>query len=309
MLKRTITAVILYAILLPLALVEKWISGLYILFGAFAFIGTYEFIRVHEKEKKWSWPVKITLLALSECLYLVFLKAFTPLFYSGLDSRPFELKALWVAVACLILAIIIMFALQLFSKSFDSKDLGHAMLAVLYPSLGMASIMYVRNRGIDMFIYLLIVTTFTDAFAYFYGMLFGKHKMAPTISPKKTWEGAISATIVASTVAALLVFLFKELFGGNFHTLYQMVFDCLSQIGSNLANKTLIFVVILLITILCSVAAQMGDLVASKVKRTYDVKDFSNLFPGHGGVFDRFDSMVFCSMLLVVIILLLGVTF
>ena len=105
----------------------------------------------------------------------------------------------------------------------------------------------------------------TDAFAMFTGMLIGKHKVTPNISPKKTIEGCIGGSIVGSTIAII----YYVYFVGSFS--YKLI----------------------LITLLLSVIDQFGDLFFSKIKRENKIKDFSNIMPGHGGILDRLDSLCF----------------
>ena len=116
------------------------------------------------------------------------------------------------------------------------------------------------------FIWIIISTSFvTDTAAYFTGLLLGKHKLLPAISPKKTIEGAIGG-VVGSVIFSLV-------FGYFVNRDLLLHFAIIGVIGS--------------------IAGQMGDLVASAIKRSLDIKDFSDLIPGHGGVLDRFDSILF----------------
>ena len=112
----------------------------------------------------------------------------------------------------------------------------------------------------------------TDAGAYFVGKKFGKHKMAPHISPKKTWEGAIGGVIVALVFNMCMLLAFDKLYihGPAFKYWY-----------------------IIPVSLILSVMGMLGDLTASAVKRNYGIKDFGGLLPGHGGVLDRFDSCLF----------------
>ena len=105
----------------------------------------------------------------------------------------------------------------------------------------------------------------TDIFAMLGGKFFGKHKLCPKLSPKKTWEGSIIG--LAGGVIISLIF--------------YIIF-----IGS-------INITVVMTSIILSIVGQMGDLVMSKVKREHDIKDFSNLIPGHGGILDRLDSVIF----------------
>ncbi len=112
----------------------------------------------------------------------------------------------------------------------------------------------------------------SDAFALFAGMLFGKHKLAPKLSPKKTIEGSLGG-FVGSVLGCFAYGLIVELaFGGEAD-----------------------YFVLLLYGLRASLLAQLGDLFFSYIKREYGIKDYGKLLPGHGGVLDRFDSVIFCA--------------
>lgn len=131
---------------------------------------------------------------------------------------------------------------------------------------------YTSQHGLFLILFAFFAAWFTDASAYFAGSFFGKHKMCPNISPKKTWEGAVGGVVggVASVVILYAVF-------SNF------VFE-------NPENN---YLGVILIAVVLSIVSMCGDLSASVVKRNFGIKDFGNLVPGHGGVMDRFDSEVF----------------
>ena len=125
-----------------------------------------------------------------------------------------------------------------------------------------------------------VVAWLSDAFALFAGMAFGKHKLAPELSPKKTVEGAVGG--VAGSVAATLIygFVMSACFGA----------------------AAVRYGLLILYALLGAVVAQFGDLAFSYIKRQYDIKDYGSIFPGHGGVLDRFDSVIFCAPLLEILI-------
>ena len=120
---------------------------------------------------------------------------------------------------------------------------------------------------------ILICSWGCDTCAYCVGVLFGKHKMAPVLSPKKSIEGAVGGVIGAAGLGALF---------GWFVT---------SRVDAP-ANFIFLFAIISAVGALISM---VGDLAASGIKRNYDVKDYGKLIPGHGGVMDRFDSVIFAA--------------
>ena len=134
----------------------------------------------------------------------------------------------------------------------------------------------VRNYDLLYFIYLLAISIGTDTFAYISGKLVGRKKLCKTISPNKTVEGMIFGT-------AMGVFL-----GGSFYHIF--------------INHSYSLVLLLFITLFLSLVGQVGDLVFSMIKRYYNKKDFSNLIPGHGGILDRFDSLIFIVLAFILLI-------
>ena len=109
-----------------------------------------------------------------------------------------------------------------------------------------------------------------DTCAYCFGMLLGKHKLAPVLSPKKSVEGAVGGTFGAVLLGVIYAFIF----GGKME-LEAPVLVCGAACG------------------IAAVISQIGDLAASAIKRNHNVKDYGHLIPGHGGILDRFDSMLF----------------
>ena len=136
------------------------------------------------------------------------------------------------------------------------------------------------GQSMFLLIYVLIGTMMNDIGAYFIGLLFGKHKMNERISPKKTWEGFVGG-VVFSLICSITFALIVAALGYPILPLFDL--------------SHLYFVII--ISILLPLTADVGDFVFSSVKRTFGVKDFSQLLPGHGGVLDRIDSLIFASAL------------
>ncbi len=137
------------------------------------------------------------------------------------------------------------------------------------------------------------VSSFTDVFAYFVGSLFGKHKLAPEISPKKTVEGAIGGILGGIFGSFLVFFVFDwlKIFGDH----YGLTFEGL---GLNSFGVACIYIIV---GLLGSVATQIGDLLASHVKRFCGIKDFSHILGEHGGIMDRFDGIMMNAVLVAVV--------
>ena len=129
-------------------------------------------------------------------------------------------------------------------------------------------------------LYICLACFMCDTGAYFFGVAFGKHKMILEVSPNKTWEGSIGG-YVTGLVSSLI---FGVVFLGEFP-----------------------LILIILGSVVLPLVAQVGDLSFSSIKRRFDIKDFSNLIPGHGGILDRVDSLIFCLMVFNALMILVGV--
>lgn len=160
-----------------------------------------------------------------------------------------------------------------FGKMSEKKSkVRYTLLAMSYVLAGVLSFYDLREtQGLGVIIYLLIIIWSTDSFAYLVGRKIGKTKLAPKISPNKTWEGAIGGTVVATALASIYLV-------------------AVEPIGMSLWIS-------IIVTILLSITGQIGDLLESFVKRYYGVKDSGNILPGHGGILDRFDSLLLVSII------------
>ena len=146
-----------------------------------------------------------------------------------------------------------------------------------YPSV------FSKGDAMFIFIYSMVVCWTFDGGAYFIGSAIGKHKMAPQISPKKSWEGYIGGIVLGEIFCIIFFLLFKRFAAGEYQ---PQMFN--------------IPIVAIMSPILATLSI-MGDLSASTIKRNLGVKDFGNFFPGHGGVLDRFDSVLYVTPIVYVI--------
>lgn len=154
-------------------------------------------------------------------------------------------------------------------------EIGSIIFVTVYIFVGFYCLFMLRNLSLSHVAYLLLTIWFTDSFAYFGGMKFGKNKLSPNISPNKSIEGSVIGSV--SSIAIALLFFFT------------------TNIFSNL-------LVAIVVTLIVSVIGQFGDLIESAYKREYQVKDSSNLLPGHGGIFDRFDSVILSAPCLILLL-------
>jgi phosphatidate cytidylyltransferase len=266
---RTITAICMAVVMVPILI---W-GNHYHLFDAFGLVlslcAAYEFRKMFRTAKALPlWVDAITIL-------------FTGLVYTLLLLRSSNLLSWNVLIAAILLLLVIYGILLVFVPLFSGADFANALTTILFCSAGFYALALLRTISLNLILYLLLVAMITDMFAYFVGMKFGKHKLIPLVSPKKSVEGAIGG-FVFGTIAGSVFGILTQVFGGNFSP-----------------------VLIVIISILLSILSQIGDLVFSKFKRSYGIKDYSNLFPGHGGVLDRFDSSSFAALALLAIVLLL----
>ncbi|WP_066396140.1 phosphatidate cytidylyltransferase [Neobacillus mesonae] len=171
-----------------------------------------------------------------------------------------------------IVLILLLLTYTVITKNrFDFEDAAFSILSAIYVGIGFYFLLETRQAGLVYIFYSLFIIWATDSGAYFVGKAIGKKKLWPEISPNKTVEGSIGG-IVCAVIVAILFGLFSE-FNATIVTLIGM-------------------------TIVLSIFGQIGDLVQSAYKRHFNVKDSGNILPGHGGILDRFDSLLFVLPLL-----------
>ena len=198
-----------------------------------------------------------------------------------------ETSFIIILAAALFVLMMYMLGVAVFAKGKTPYSVfASAFVMVMYIIASFSAICilrYIVDDTIGLFCLglVLVGAWISDVFAYFTGVLFGKHKLIPEVSPKKTVEGSVGA-IVFTTVATVL----------------------LGVIGSAVTGIKSNYLVLAISGLVLSVAGQLGDLFASLVKREYGVKDYGNLLPGHGGIMDRFDSILATSAVTLVITLL-----
>ena len=263
MTKRILGAIILIAIFVPFLIIGE--LPFTILMSVLSIFGLYELLKVRETKKKFPLVLKIFayLLTCYFCLY-------------NTNSIEFINKFDYRVMAGIIFLFISPIVFINNNEEYNINDALFLIGSVLFIGLSFNLIIITRNYDITYIIYLLLITTITDTFALFTGSLIGKHKLCPKISPKKTIEGLIGGTIMGTFVATIFY--------------------------NTIISSTVPLVTVIMLTFVLCLVGQLGDLVFSSIKRYYDVKDFSNLIPGHGGILDRFDSLIFVVLAFTILI-------
>ena len=269
-----------------------------------SFMGVYELIKMYNNKHKISNGYKITLPIITSIISGVISIAF----YKNLELL------LYVALPLLVCTVIFILIAGMFDKSINMTDVMVMFGYMIYGGLSFALLSGLRFiseigqsdtwklsvtdnfdinlLGFTLIGYALIVSSTTDMGGIFGGLLFGKHKLCPSISPKKTIEGALAGLLVGALCGTVVLCTCE--FIGDFRVL---------GINEWYINIPLVFIM----SMVLSFFGQVGDLVASKIKREHDIKDYGNIFPGHGGVLDRFDSAIFTCLILFSIVLIISI--
>ena len=189
---------------------------------------------------------------------------------------------LLLSVAALFVYMIYTFFVAVFKRgALKFTEISEAFCVSTYIIFSFTAISFMRymsSVGLWNLVILLVAAWGSDVFAYFTGRFFGKHKLIPEVSPKKTIEGSIGGIVSATGLAILYGF-----------------------IVSRATDLTPDYLVLGITVFVLSAVSQVGDLIASLIKREHGIKDYGNVFPGHGGVMDRFDSVLSITTILMAV--------
>lgn len=262
--KRIITGIVALLVFIPICIFSKFVI-FPIAMGILAAIGVFEISKCIGWEKKFVLTIPTFIVALVLPILRYFL--------SG-KSKPNSVFLLF-AMASAFLLLVYTLAYVMFTKNkYKLSDALTFFALSIYVIGCFSSVVIVRytnfveDQGKYMYLIIFLSAWICDTFAYFTGRFFGKHKLIPAISPKKTIEGAIGG----------IIFTFIAMMGYGCLLKFAFKYDGIS------------FVHLAILGVILPIVSQIGDLIASCIKRQYDIKDFGNVFPGHGGVIDRFDS-------------------
>ena len=244
-------------------------SGGWILYGTLtivSLIGMFELYRVMKLEKT----------PLAAVGYLA-----AALYYGFVWFEKEDLMMLMAAAFVMVLMAVYVFT---FPK-YKTEEITITFFGVFYVAVMLSYLFLVRRAADGVYlVWLVFLSSWgCDTCAYCAGMLFGRHKLAPVLSPKKSIEGAIGGMVGAALLGAL----YGAVFGTHMEEVGNPVIACCAACA------------------IAAVISQIGDLAASAIKRNHQVKDYGTLIPGHGGILDRFDSMMFTAPAIYFVILFL----
>ena len=281
MLKRILTAIVLLAVVLGTLFGLRQFSLFYVdaLILVCMAIGAYEMFGAFRaaKYKPMAIPLIIAVIGIYPALWFL---------------RETGIVA--------VIAVTVMIALTIFTfdHKYELKDFLSTAFILFYPIV-LLSIFFLINGKTTLgdnpvnenygdmigIILALFIPVFTDTFAYFTGMAIGGKKLCPEISPKKTIAGAVGG-IVGGIAASVMVFLLFDFYG---------VFDSMKNVNVHAltTNMNVSLAIYMVIGLVGAVVSEVGDLAASWIKRRAGIKDFGKIFPGHGGIMDRLDSILF----------------
>lgn len=262
MVKRLITA----AIGIPIGVFILWLNNPHLLAGVCALLSVIAVYEILSAAKYLSHKaVSVTAIVFAFILPLLFC-------YD-------EVRGGAVVVAFLFL-LVMLCAMLVNHKEVKFEEIGLVSLLTVCIPLSISTLAFFMFRypdhGVFFIVYTLVVTWISDGGAYFVGTFLGKHKLCPEISPKKTWEGFIGGVVCTGIFAVLL---------GYGYELWDFIFTGAHNFSVNIP-------VLLITGLISSPLGVVGDLSASLLKRQCGVKDFGNILPGHGGIMDRFDSVI-----------------
>lgn len=254
---RIITGVVCAALFLGV-LLQPWTLAVNIIMAILCVVAVYELLCA-------TGIAKVPVLYIPSMLF-----AATVPFWAQLGTAT-------ALTVCAVYGVLLCVLTVVCHEKVQVQQTSYTVLLTLLSSLALSSIAYLRElpqNGLMLTVLVLLIPWVSDTGAYFAGSFFGRHKLCPKISPKKTVEGLVGGMVLAVAVNLLAAAIYSE-FQPDGQRLNLWLVTAMALLGAPLSV--------------------FGDLFASLIKRQCGIKDYGRLFPGHGGVMDRFDSFLFVS--------------
>ncbi len=302
MIARILTAFVLSAIGLPLLVLGNWYTFGIIL--VLALISIYEMVKAPGKKRYPLFLIGIIYIFVLSFIYWQFLKD-ESIRNQIFNNQYFTLTTLNLSTIGILTLFLILFFISIINKRVTLSDVCYLFTMSVFIGFGVyasyflryfpANMQYLGNdyASCILFFYVMIGTYMSDIGAYFIGVLFGKHRMNPRISPKKSWEGFFGGWIISIA------------FSISFAAIMEYCFD-LPLIPNVICFSGTNWKWIVLLSVIMPLAANLGDFLFSSIKRNFVIKDFGTIFPGHGGVLDRCDSLITTNIIIAILVLLIS---
>lgn len=258
---RIISGIVLLILLVPTFLIGGYFT--LAVLTAVSVMGVYELLKVFQSERKIGAYIEYAL-----CVLFYFLLALKYADIVKLESS--EIVTMFIVAVFLFEMVFFVFK---YPKIKTNEVLANVFSFIYLPVL-LSYIFRIRSMedGICL-VWMTIITSWVcDTCAYFAGVFLGKHKAFPILSPKKTWEGCAGG-VIGSVIISVV---------------FGIVVNIIASVDISIPA-------LVAVAFLGSIISMLGDLAASAIKREYSIKDYSNMIPGHGGILDRFDSVIFVS--------------
>lgn len=252
--QRIISAIVMILIVVPIFIIGGNVFKVFIL--ALSMLGMKEYLDIKETKKE--LPIFIKLLAYLFMPLILFTISIGDDLLVNIDFR---------VIAGLFMIFLLPIVLYHNREKYSLNDSNYVFMGVTFLGISMSLFNTYYDMNKYLILYLICITVMTDTFALLCGMLVGRHKLLEAISPKKTLEGLIGGSVFGVFISTCLYI--------------------------TIINPEASIPVVAAITLFLSLIGQFGDLFFSAIKRYFDKKDFSNLMPGHGGILDRLDSIIF----------------
>lgn len=304
--RRIITAAAMVMILLPIFFLGDWFF--FIACGIVMGLACFEVVHCIQKNSK---PIVYV-----AAITFVLLITFWPLLFTAVNHKVSSIHAYdyyldyYISVFIIAFVVIVFGLIAITDKTYKFRDVAELVFFIIFIGLAGQALIFIRfipslsaistskpanlkyfNTydsfvSLKLFIYVLLGAILTDIGGYFFGSSFGKHKLCPRISPKKTVEGFVGGVFLSF----FITFFAALIFANSGMPILEGVFDSEH------------WYLILICSLLMPLLATLGDLFFSMIKREHEIKDFSNLLPGHGGILDRIDSISFSFIFVAILV-------
>lgn len=260
---RVISAIVMLIIVIPISIIGG--TPFVVASLVLGLLALKEMLDIRETKKEFPFFMKLL-------TYLIV----TALILTNYNSNIFEYVLDYKFVSATLFLILIPLIIYHDKNKYSINDAMYLIGVLFFLGTAFNLLILVRNYNVLYLLFLVLITVMTDTFAYITGFYIGKTKLLPSVSPKKTWEGVVGGTFFGVLISSMFY--------------YQVI-------NTNVDILSLVLIVTAL-----SLLGQAGDLVFSSFKRYYNKKDFSNIIPGHGGILDRLDSLIFVLLGFVLVI-------